>query len=62
MRSKLPITKAFESDERWLIYDDEEVEVQTEVAELIFDQLLEEVALDLNIIQHSKLERLKPTK
>jgi hypothetical protein len=37
------VTQAYETDERWLIYDDEEVEAETEVAELIFDHLLEEV-------------------
>ena len=39
--------EAFETDERWLLYDDEEVEVQTEVSELVFNQLLEETIRDL---------------
>lgn len=48
------LTKAFETDERWLIYDDEEVEVQTEVAELVFDSLLEEVVSSLVSIQATR--------
>ena len=48
------MTKAFETDERWLIYDDEEVEVQTEVAELVFDSLLEEVVSSLVSIQATR--------
>jgi len=43
---KMLTCEAFETDERWLIYDDEEVEVQTEIAELLFDSLLDEVVFD----------------
>jgi hypothetical protein len=51
---KMLTCEAFETDERWLIYDDEEVEVQTEIAELIFDQLLEEAVEFLGRKQPSK--------
>jgi hypothetical protein len=51
---KMLTCEAFETDERWLIYDDEEVEVQTEVSELVFNVLLEEVIRDLARIQNSK--------
>lgn len=44
---KMLTCEAFETDERWLLYDDEEVEVQTEVSELVFNQLLEETIRDL---------------
>ena len=34
--------KVFEMEERWINYDDEEVEVQVELADLIFDKLVAE--------------------
>lgn len=57
---KMLTCEAFETDERWLIYDDEEVEVQTEVSELVFDYLLEEVISDLaNIKSGKKIKKFK---
>lgn len=51
---KMLTCEAFETDERWLIYDDEEVEVQTEIAELVFDSLLDEVVLDFMNINKNR--------
>lgn len=51
---KMLTCEAFETDERWLIYDDEEVEVQTEIAELVFDALLDEVVFDLVNVSKKK--------
>lgn len=55
MRSNSIFKKAYETDERWLIYDDEEVEVETEVAELVFDQLLEELIVDMGRISGKEI-------
>jgi hypothetical protein len=54
-----PAHQAFETDERWLIYDDEEVEVQTEVAELVFYDILEEAILSFMHIRKSPSNEVK---
>ena len=40
-------TEVLEAEERWIIYDDEQTEVQVEISEIIFDNLLIELIQEL---------------
>lgn len=40
-------TEVLEAEERWIIYDDEQTEVQVEISEIIFDNLLIELIHEL---------------
>ena len=40
-------TGVLEAEKRWIIYDDEQTEVQVEISEIIFDNLLIELIHEL---------------
>lgn len=37
-----------EAEERWIVYDDEQTEVQVELSELIFDNLIIELIQEIH--------------
>ena len=40
-------TEVLEAEERWIIYDDKQTEIQVEISEIIFDNLLIELIQEL---------------
>ena len=48
------LTEIFENEYKWQLYEDEKTEVVMELADLVFEQLVEEVVHDMSPIYKGK--------
>ncbi|EGR30098.1 IQ calmodulin-binding motif family protein, putative [Ichthyophthirius multifiliis] len=52
--ARMLASEVIENEERWILYDEEQTEVQVELSQMVFNQLVNEVYYELFIINQKK--------